>query len=78
MSGIVQSAGYVFWFAICKIYPLAILHYGTEIVWSVFTMFCVLNMLFALFIMPETKGKSLDEISLYFESREKSNKLNVS
>lgn len=67
MNGVVQAFGYIIWFAICKIYPQIILKYGTDVVWSVFAIFCVLNVLFAIFIMPETKGKTVDEILSYFE-----------
>ncbi|XP_060859337.1 facilitated trehalose transporter Tret1-like [Metopolophium dirhodum] len=75
MNGVVQTCGYVIWFMICKIYPSLILNLGVEIIWSIFAFFCILNVLFAIFIMPETKGKSLDEILLYFESQEKINKI---
>lgn len=69
MNGIVLMCGYFLWFAICKIYPSLVLHFGVETVWSVFAVFCLLNVLFAIYIMPETKGKSLDEVLMYFESR---------
>ncbi|XP_029343468.1 facilitated trehalose transporter Tret1 isoform X2 [Acyrthosiphon pisum] len=77
MNGVVQTCGYVIWFIICKIYPSLILNLGVEIVWSIFAFFCILNVLFAIFIMPETKGKSLDEILLYFEPQEKIKKIDM-
>lgn len=77
MNGIVQTFGYLFWFMVCKLYPLMILEYGAEIVWSVFAFSCLLNVLFAIFIMPETKGKTLDEILSYFDSSKTIEKLNT-
>lgn len=77
MNGIVLMCGYILWFTICKIYPSLILHFGVQIVWSVFAAFCVLNVLFAIFIMPETKGKSLDEVLMYFEPRKKEKKKSI-
>ncbi|XP_022169572.1 facilitated trehalose transporter Tret1-like isoform X2 [Myzus persicae] len=73
MNGVVQTCGYVLWFVICKIYPSLILDLGVEIVWSILAFFCILNVLFAIFIMPETKGKTLDEVLLYFEPKKKIN-----
>ncbi|KAL4105321.1 hypothetical protein QTP88_020569 [Uroleucon formosanum] len=75
MNGVVQTCGYVMWFLICKIYPSLILNLGVEVVWSIFAFFCILNVLFAIFIMPETKGKPLDEILLYFKPQEKIKKI---
>ncbi|CAI6358562.1 unnamed protein product [Macrosiphum euphorbiae] len=75
MNGVVQTCGYVIWFTICKIYPSLILNLGVEVIWSIFAFFCILNVLFAIFIMPETKGKSLDEILLYFEPPNKIKKI---
>ncbi|XP_025191046.1 facilitated trehalose transporter Tret1-like isoform X2 [Melanaphis sacchari] len=77
MNGLVQTCGYVMWFIICKIYPSMVSHFGVEIVWSIFAFFCILNMLFAIFIMPETKGKSLDEVLLYFEPKKQIEKTNI-
>ncbi|CAI6354660.1 unnamed protein product [Macrosiphum euphorbiae] len=77
MNGVVQTCGYVMWFMICKIYPSLISNLGVEIVWSIFAFFCILNVLFAIFIMPETKGKTLDEVLLYFEPEKKIKKINI-
>lgn len=78
MNGFCQAFGYIIWFLICKIYPLIILKYGADIVWSVLAGFCVLNILFAIFIMPETRGKTVDEILSYFETNKKIKNPNMS
>ncbi|XP_026817040.1 facilitated trehalose transporter Tret1-like isoform X1 [Rhopalosiphum maidis] len=77
MNGVVQTCGYIMWFMICKIYPSMISNLGVEIVWSIFAFFCLLNVLFAIFIMPETKGKTLDEVLLYFEPQKQVEKFNI-
>ncbi|XP_022169564.1 facilitated trehalose transporter Tret1-like [Myzus persicae] len=75
MNGVVQTCGYIMWFMICKVYPSLISNLGVEIVWSIFAFFCILNVLFAIFIMPETKGKTLDEVLLYFEPEKRVKKV---
>ncbi|XP_022175971.1 facilitated trehalose transporter Tret1-like [Myzus persicae] len=76
MNGYVQTFGYILWFLVVKMYPSLVLQFGIICVWSIFTIFCGLNILFAIFVMPETKGKSLDEILSYFEPEKKTKKLN--
>lgn len=77
MTGIVQVCGYESMFLVIKVYPIFISTFGVEFVWSVFTIFCFGSALFGAFIMPETKGKSLNEILSSFDSREKSIKNNL-
>ncbi|VVC29772.1 Major facilitator superfamily domain,Major facilitator, sugar transporter-like [Cinara cedri] len=77
MNGLASSFGYVICFFVCKIYPYMIKYFGVEIVWSIFALFCLLTVLFAIFIMPETKGKSLEEILSYFESHKDIKNKNV-
>lgn len=48
------------------------LHFGIYVIWSVFTIFCIISALLGVFILPETKGKSLDEIAMMFEKCKKS------
>lgn len=77
MGGIVQVCGYELMFLVIKIYPAFVSTFGVECVWSVFTVFSLASALFGMFIMPETKGKSLSEILSSFESREKPIKNNL-
>lgn len=78
MNGVVQTFGYVIMFVVLKFYPSMMTNFGIEIVWSIFTAFCILSVLFGAFILPETNGKSLNEILSYFESRKKVIKNNIS
>ncbi|XP_060846869.1 facilitated trehalose transporter Tret1-like [Rhopalosiphum padi] len=77
IGGIVQAFGYEIMFVIIKIYPAFVLTYGVKFVWSIFTVFSFMSVLFGAFILPETKGKSLDEILSTFDSRKKSMKNNL-
>lgn len=77
MNGVMQSCGYILLFVAVKLYPSLVLNYGMENVWTIFAVFCILNILFSIFIMPETKGKSLEEVLSYFESPKKNIKNNI-
>jgi len=77
MSGIVQVCGYELMFIVIKIYPFLVSRFGIEAVWSVFAAFCVISAFYGAFIMPETKGKSLNEILTSFEPPRKSIKTSL-
>lgn len=47
------------------------LNFGIYVIWSGFTIFCIISMLLGIFILPETQGKSLEEIGLTFEKHKK-------
>jgi len=67
MTGIVQIIGYELMFVVIKLYPAMVDKFGIENVWSLFAGFCIISAFFGKFIMPETKGKSLNEILSSFE-----------
>lgn len=71
-----QTCGFLLWFSVCKIYPWLVSILGIEITWSIFSIFCILNVFYSIFIMPETQGKTLDEILSYFESPKTIKKIN--
>jgi len=77
MGGIVQVFGYELMFLVIKVFPAFVSIFGMECVWSVFTIFSFGSALFGAFIMPETKGKSLNEILSSFDSRKKLMKNNL-
>lgn len=60
-----------------KLYPQIASKFGIETVWTVFAVFCVVNAFYGKFIMPETKGKSLEEILSEFDSSKKTIENNV-
>lgn len=69
MTGVVQVCGYELMFVVIKIYPSMVSRFGVEEVWSVYACFCLVSVFYGAFIMPETKGKTLNEILESFESR---------
>lgn len=71
MNGVILTCQSLMTFIIIKMYPTAVLHLGVEVVWAVFSIFCVSSAFYGVFVLPETKGKSLDEILKTFESRGK-------
>lgn len=71
MNGVILTCQSLMTFAIIKMYPMAVEKLGVEIVWTVFSIFCVSSAFYGVFVLPETKGKSLDEILMTFESRGK-------
>lgn len=71
MNGAVQTWAYFIMFLVIKMYPLMVSSFGVEIVWSLFAACCVVNILFGIYVMPETKGKTLDQILSSFETGKK-------
>lgn len=69
MTGIAHTFGFELMFLVIKVYPFIISTYGVEAVWTVFAGFCIASAFYGIFVMPETKGKSLNEIVKSFESR---------
>lgn len=67
MNGVVQVCGYELMFMVIKTYPCLVSKYGIEDIWSVFAAFCMVSAFFGAFIMPETNGKTLNEILATFE-----------
>lgn len=77
MCAVVNIFGYEIMFLISKIFPAVSSAVGMVNIWSIFAGFCIITALFGAFIMPETKGKSLDDIVKSFESKNSSTKNNL-
>lgn len=77
LNGVVQTWGYVAMFMVIKVYPSIVSYYGVEIIWSIFAVSCLINTLFGVFIMPETKGKTLDDILSSFKKQKKNSTNNL-
>lgn len=78
MNGIVQTCQFILMFTVLKIYPMMVSILGIEVIWSIFTIVCVLTIFFSIFIVPETKGISLDDILESFKSHKKTVENNLS
>ncbi|XP_050542462.1 facilitated trehalose transporter Tret1-like isoform X2 [Daktulosphaira vitifoliae] len=71
MTGILYSVGYELMFLGIKIYPTMVHSLGAKTVWTIYGSFCFSTILFGAFIMPETTGKTLDEIQENFDRHPK-------
>ncbi|XP_075223825.1 facilitated trehalose transporter Tret1-like [Lycorma delicatula] len=80
MNGIIPSFGYIAIFSMVKIYPLLLDSFNMFGCMWLFTGFSVLTVFFGKYILPETRGKSLQEIESMFvkEQFEMSNSQTVS
>ena len=52
---------------VITVFPAELATFGTEITFIIFAVLCALGLLFVLKFVPETKGKSLEEIQEMFE-----------
>jgi len=78
MVGFIQTIQSFIMFGVIKMYPMMVTNLGIEIVWSIFAGICVCSAFYGKFILPETKGKSLDEILMSFESHKENIQNNCS
>lgn len=63
-----QTMIFLLSFMIGLIYPVLVSIIGTGLTFFMFTGFCVAGLLFTIFVIPETKGKSLSEIQTLLRS----------
>lgn len=68
MNGLLYSCGYELMFVAIKVYPAMVDAMGIEAVWATFAACCLLTAAFGAFLLPETTGKTLDEITDNFRS----------
>ncbi|XP_065350918.1 facilitated trehalose transporter Tret1-like [Cloeon dipterum] len=66
-SGLLSSVAYIYIFTVVKIYPFAISLFGEGEVFLVFGCVSATGTLFVYLILPETRGKSLQEIQNLFK-----------
>lgn len=71
MNAAVTSMGYVFIFSATKMYPMLVSKFGIKSIWAFYSCACLIVVLYSWLLMPETKGKSLEEITASFESKKK-------
>jgi SP family facilitated glucose transporter-like MFS transporter 8 len=68
MNGVLYSCGYELMFAAIKMYPTMVATFGILAVWTACAFSCFVTALFGAFVLPETTGKSLNEIIEGFKS----------
>ncbi|XP_064537765.1 facilitated trehalose transporter Tret1-2 homolog [Drosophila montana] len=61
-GAIVGTSSWLFAFAVTKLFPLVLYQFGPAITFWIFTVFAILACVFVAIFVPETKGKTIDEI----------------
>ncbi|KAI4490300.1 hypothetical protein M0802_010768 [Mischocyttarus mexicanus] len=69
LSGLTTCTAYIFSSVTIKTYPSMLLHMGKHGVFFFYSTVSLLGTLFVLFFLPETKGKSLNEIEEMFTKK---------
>jgi MFS family permease len=73
-AGLTIFAAYSMSFVTIKLYPGMVEHLGNICVFAMYGCVSLCGILFVYFILPETKGKSLEEIEDYFRGSKKNKK----
>lgn len=71
-AGLTICAGYFMSFINIKAYPYLVDSLGNEVIFIFYGIVSLLGIFFVYFFLPETKGKSLQEIENYFRGEQKS------
>lgn len=71
-AGLTICAGYLMSFINIKAYPTLVDTLGNETIFIFYALVSLLGIAFVYFLLPETKGKSLQEIENYFRGERKS------
>lgn len=66
LGGLIIGAAYVFMFATVRIFPFALDWLGIEGIFFIFSATSLAGVIFIYIFLPETFGKSLDEIERQF------------
>lgn len=70
MNGLYGIVAYVYWSATLKFYPKFMFVFGIKVMIWAFAISCFMVTLYGIFILPETRGKSLVEVQQqYFRKK---------
>ncbi|XP_050526675.1 probable metabolite transport protein CsbC isoform X2 [Daktulosphaira vitifoliae] len=75
INAAVQSVKYELLFVAIKIYPMMVSNVGIKTVWTFYTTVCLLAAFYGWIFMPETTGKTLNEITASFDPKKKTVKI---
>ncbi|XP_065205808.1 facilitated trehalose transporter Tret1-like [Planococcus citri] len=72
MNGIYGIFAYAYWSLTLKVYPEFLFHFGIKIIVWAFAVSCFIVSLYGVFILPETKGKTVNEVQeQYFKKKKR-------
>lgn len=74
MNGIYGAAGYMYYAIIFKLFPQFLFNSGVKVVMWTFTAFAAVTVLYGIFLLPETKGITLNEVQQKYFNKNKSKK----
>lgn len=66
LGGLIIGAAYLFMFVTVRLFPFALDWLGAEGIFFVFSATSFTGVIFIYFFLPETFGKTLEEIQNYF------------
>ncbi|XP_043913831.1 solute carrier family 2, facilitated glucose transporter member 6-like [Protopterus annectens] len=69
-SGLCVLVSWITAFLLTRFFMNVVDHFGLDVPFYFFTIICLVNLLFTGLWVPETKGKSLEEIEAYFRNNE--------
>ena len=76
MSGVLVLIAYFFMFFAVKIFPYSLNMYGMEVMFYLFAISSFAFCIFVHYFLPETYGKSLNDIQEYFTIKATATALN--
>jgi MFS family permease len=68
-AGITMSLAFLMSFAVIKTFSTAFAYFGSVVMFSFYAFVAALGIAFGIFVLPETNGKSLQEIENYFKKK---------
>ena len=68
-AGVAMATNWAMSFVVTKAFPSMVTSFGQAGTFSIFGVCCIASVLFVFRAVPETKGKSLEDIELYFLGR---------
>lgn len=74
VSGITSGVGYFFNFVAVKIYPPMLEQFGSQGVFGFYGLIALIGTIFLAVFLPETRGKSVNELQIYFGKKQQEEK----
>lgn len=71
LSGLTVCVGYVFNFAVIKTYPAMAAAMHNYVIFAFYGVVSLLGTVFVLFFLPETKGKTIEQIQEMFDGQQR-------
>lgn len=69
LGGLIISIAYILMFAAVKLFPYVMDYLGTEKLFYLIALNSFFGVIFTYFYLPETLGKSFNEIEMFFVSK---------